>query len=59
MTNKLNESRPGGLYLMELRRHHAELSSRRHKLAVASWTCAESQQVPILARDRRLAKAPV
>jgi len=57
MTNRLNEIKPAGLYLMELRRHVAEVSSRRQKLAVASWGCGEAQQVPILARDQRLAKA--
>ena len=57
MTNRLNEIKPTGLYLMELRRHFAELSSRRQKLAVTSWGCPEAQQVPIFARDQRLAKA--
>jgi len=57
MTNRLNEIKPAGLYLMELRRHVAEVSSRRRKLTVASWGCGEAQQVPILARDQRLAKA--
>jgi len=57
LTNRVNEIKPTGLYLMELRRHFAELSSRRQKLAVASWGCHETQQVPILARDQRLAKA--
>jgi hypothetical protein len=53
---RLSELKPTGLYLMELRRHFAELSSRRQKLAVASWGGSEAQSVPIFDRDPRLAK---
>jgi hypothetical protein len=56
-TTKPSDVKSTGLYLMELRRHVAELSSRRQKLAVASWGGAEAQTIPILDREHRLAKA--
>jgi hypothetical protein len=56
-TTKLSDVKPTGLYLMELRRHFAELTSRRQKLAVASWGGSEAQSIPILDREHRLAKA--
>ncbi len=57
IANKPNVVKPATLYLMELRRHFAELSSRRQKLTVTSWECAETQSLPLLTRGQPLAKA--
>ena len=54
---KLSDVKPAGLYLMELRRHFADVSSRRQKLAVAAWGNSEAQLVPIFDRSHRSAKA--
>jgi hypothetical protein len=51
------EIKPTGLYLMELRRHFAELHTRRQRLAIEPWVLPEIQQVPILHRADRFSKA--
>ncbi len=57
IANKLNVVKPAALYLMELRRHFAELSSRRPKLTVGPWDCADTPLLPLLGRSQPLAKA--
>jgi hypothetical protein len=51
--SRFAETKPTGLYLMELRRHFAELHTRRQKVAIDPWVLSAIQQVPILRRTDR------
>jgi hypothetical protein len=57
--SRLAETKPTGLYLMELRRRFAEQHAPRQRLAIDSWVRPELQQVPIRQRADRFAKGRI
>jgi len=57
-SSRFGSAKPTGIYLMELRRHVSELSSRRPKLVGAGDSTGATRPVVIRLRVQRDDKAP-